>query len=98
MAHYFEELAPRYAVLNIILKEGSGELDEMLRFYRHLPDTLNDFVTDRISFDGYFGIFTRENRAGYYRPVSLIPYNPTFWILVAERPVMKKPLEGMKGF
>lgn len=85
MESYFEELAPRYVVLNIFLDGSTEDQLLMIRYAEEMPDELPDFITDRISFSGYFGIFTAKNRARGYKPVRMISYNPDFWMVLVER-------------
>lgn len=86
MNDYFDELKPRYAVLNLYLQPNDEESQQMIDFCKNKPDTLSDFAISKISFDGYFGVFTQKNRARHYKPVLTIPYNPYFWMVVMESP------------
>lgn len=98
MEQYFDELRPRYVVLNVFTAEDADEQMRMIDYYESNPDTLDNFVIDRISFDGYFGVFTRQNRARGYKPVLVEPFNPNFWMILAEKPPETKNPSGMKGF
>lgn len=98
METYFEELDPRYVVLNVFLGRSAKEELEMVHFYQNRPDTLSDFVIDRISFSGYFGIFTIQNRARGYKPVLTIPYNPDFWMVLVEKDNKLKAPRRERGF
>lgn len=86
MNTYFDELQPRYAVLNLYIENTSEKAVEMAEFAQNLPDTLPDFVLNQISFHGYFGVFTKANKGRGYKPVLAKAYNPYFWMIVAERP------------
>lgn len=98
LARYFDELRPRYVVLNIFLDETAEDQLDMIEYYHHTPDSLSDFVLRHVSFDGYFGIFGPGTRAKAYRPVLVSPYNPNFWLVLAERDTKLKAPQGVKGF
>jgi hypothetical protein len=97
MNAYFEELSPRFAVLNLYLNKDSSEVYEMRNFRDNLPDTLTPFILGRVSFGGYFGVFTEENKARNYKPVLVKEYNPFFWMVVIEKPGEQKSLPGKEA-
>lgn len=90
MIRYFEEINPRYAVLNLYLKENADEMMEMHAMSQQIPDTLSEFALSRISFNGYFGVFTKENKGRNFKPIVIKPYHPYFWMILAERPQVKE--------
>lgn len=98
MQTYFDELQPRYVVLNVFLDNSTDQQWKMIHFYRHASDTLPDFVIQQISFEGYFGIFTVENRARGYKPVLVSPYNPNFWMVLVENDPKQKAPQGREAF
>lgn len=85
MNQYFDELKPRYAVLNLYLRTEQHDAQQMIDYFLSKPDTLDDFVLSKISFEGYFGVFTKKNKGRNYKPKLIIPYSAYFWMVLVER-------------
>ena len=89
---YFRAVKPDYLVLNVYTPSDQDFQNNMWDFQSDLPESLPEFVTRQISFDGYFGILDSEDKGQKWKPVFAAPYSTEFWMVV----VKTKPL-GVEG-
>lgn len=90
---YFTELNPRYVVCNLYVKEKSPAADTLKSYSTtELPDSLNGYILNNISFEGYHGVFQQQDIIRQYYPVMIREYSPTFYLMLLEKRV------GQEGF
>jgi hypothetical protein len=83
---YFREKNPRYVVCNLYVKDKSEAADTLHSYTNtKLPDSLNGYILNHISFEGYHGVFREKDLVEDYFPVLIREYSPTFYLILLEK-------------